>query len=506
MTAAARTDDDRQVGAPDPRTPAERFLAPLLGSGRRGLPSTPTTVRVVVLGAAAVSWLVLVLRQLPCRVLPGEPGADRYQAMCYSDIPLLYRSRGLIDGYTPYLEAGPHPVLEYPVLTGLLMELERRIAVLLGAPLGPGLDSDQALVAADRFMAVNVIVLGLLFGVVVAAQLGTVVGRPRDALMVALSPCVMAAGLINWDLLAVALASLALLCWSRSRPGWAGALIGLATAAKLYPVLLLGPLVLLCWRAGRRREAATTVLAALGAWALVNVPVMLLAFDGWRGFWAFNAERGAEFGSFWYVLALAGYQIPALTTVSSVLLVVLCGGIGVLILFAPRRPRVGQVAYLVVLAFLLTSKVYSPQYVLWLLPLLVLARPRWREWLVFTLGELVYFAAIWLHLGGWLGPGDGGPDLAYWVAVLVRMGAELWVAAVVVRDIWCPRHDPVRTPGVDDPAGGVLDGAPDWPRPASAHPLRTHRTIAHTGTPEGEGVPIEQVIARIRAGGRHDDD
>ena len=38
-------------------------------------------------------------------------------------------------------------------------------------------------------------------------------------------------------------------------------------------------------------------------------------------------------------------------------------------MLAPRRPRFGAMAFLVIAAFLLTNKVYSPQYVLWLLPL-----------------------------------------------------------------------------------------------------------------------------------------
>ena len=34
--------------------------------------------------------------------------------------------------------------------------------------------------------------------------------------------------------------------------------------------------------------------------------------------------------------------------------------------------------FLIVVAFTLTNKVYSPQYSLWLVPLAVMARPRWR--------------------------------------------------------------------------------------------------------------------------------
>ena len=153
--------------------------------------------------------------------------------------------------------------------------------------------------------------------------------------------------------------------------------------------------------------------------------------------------------------------MPNLNLVSAGLFALGCLGIAALIVLAPRRPRFGAVAFLVIAAFLLTNKVYSPQYVLWLLPFVVLARPRWRDWLVFTAGELIYFVAIWWHLAGVLAPGDSSADRIYWLAVIIRLGTQLWVVALVVRDILRPAHDPVRAGGLDDPTGGVLDGAPD---------------------------------------------
>ena len=53
-------------------------------------------------------------------------GADHFKFLCYSDIALLYPGRGLLQGNTPYLDSGDYPVLEYPVLTGWFLELERR--------------------------------------------------------------------------------------------------------------------------------------------------------------------------------------------------------------------------------------------------------------------------------------------------------------------------------------------------------------------------------------------
>ena len=140
-----------------------------------------------------------------------------------------------------------------------------------------------------------------------------------------------------------------------------------------------------------------------------------------------------------------------------------CLAIAALIVFAPRRPRLGSVAFLVVAAFLITNKVYSPQYVLWLLPLMILARPRWRDWMIFSAGELIYFGAIWWHLGGYLTPGNNGADRIYWLAVLVRIATQSWVAILVARDALRPDRDPVRAGTADDPSGGRLDRAQDAP-------------------------------------------
>ena len=109
---------------------------------------------------------------------------------------------------------------------------------------------------------------------------------------------------------------------------------------------------------------------------------------------------------------------------------------------APSTPRLAQLGFLVVAGFLLVNKVYSPQYVLWLLPLAVLARPRWRDQLIWQACEVVYFAAVWWYLDGDLAAG-GGQDVGfYWVAIVVRMVGELYLVAIVARDVLCPQRRP----------------------------------------------------------------
>ena len=362
----------------------------------------------VALLVGTLVYLAGVVFRLPCRW-----GADHFKFLCYSDIGLLYPDRGLLQGNTPYLDSGDYPVLEYPVLTGWFLELERRITALLGGQQGTDLTEAQIRASTLIFVDVNTVLLGALLLIAIWAQVRIDDHRPWDAMMLAASPCVAAAALINWDLLPVALTALAMLSWSRRRPGLTGVLLGLGMAAKLYPGLLIGPLFLLCLRGRRMRDFVTTLCAAILSWGAVNLPVLLLAPDAWRSFWAFNSDRGGDLGSIWYVLSLAGHEVQDLNVISAGLFALCCLAIGVLIMMAPRRPRFGAMAFLVVVAFLLTNKVYSPQYVLWLLPLLILARPQWRDWLIFTAGELLLLRR---HLVASGRPADprrqlGRPDL-----------------------------------------------------------------------------------------------
>lgn len=125
-----------------------------------------------------------------------------------------------------------------------------------------------------------------------------------------------------------------------------------------------------------------TAGAAVGAWLVVNLPVMIThdatgfhIREGWAKFYTFSQERGVDFGSFWLVLSQRmddPLSTDTVNTLATALMLLACLGIGALGLTAPRRPRFAQLAFLVVAAFILTNKVYSPQYVLWLIP-----SPRW---------------------------------------------------------------------------------------------------------------------------------
>jgi uncharacterized membrane protein len=124
---------------------------------------------------------------------------------------------------------------------------------------------------------------------------------------------------------------------------------------------------------------------------------------------------------------------------------------------------VAQLFFLTLATFLLSNKVWSPQYVIWLVPLAVLARPWLWSYALWQIAEVGYFFAIWAYLITVIaGPRGGGIGTGlYFAAVLARFGTVLLLCALVVKDILRPGTDLVRAGGTDDPAGGVLAGAPD---------------------------------------------
>lgn len=414
----------------------------------------------VVLAVAALCFALGMVQKSTCYEATWSNGDTRYTHMCYSDLPYLYTGRGFAELAWPYSDdrevRARYDVMEYPVVISyyawgsawvthwwngspdLSPRYSQRAAALF----------ESATVLREVRYFVIVSALGFAAATLLSAWLLTRVNprRPWDAALFAAAPVLALNALVNWDMLVVAMVAGALWAWARGRPGLTGVLIGVGTATKLFPLLLLGALFVVCLRSRRVRDFLVTTAAALWSWVLVNLPAYLTGDDEWRVFWEFNADRGADLGSVWLVLGQAldtTFEAATINHVSWLFLGVWCLGVLLVGLRAPATPRLAQLAFLVVAGFLLVNKVYSPQYVLWLLPLAVMARPRWRDQLVWQAGEVLYFASVWWYLGEHL-DAPGGEDAGfYWLAIVLRMAAELYLVCLVVRDVLRPEHDPV---------------------------------------------------------------
>jgi uncharacterized membrane protein len=392
-----------------------------------------------------------------CRAGAWNVGVEQYQAHCYTDIYPLYYAEGLSSGQAPYL--GHH--VEYPVLIGGVMQGAAWVVKSLTNPYSRGLQFYDVTVA---FLA-----LFLVAGVLATAYCAGP-ARRWTALLVAFSPALILSAFINWDLIAMGLMMLALAAWAGRRMVLAGVFLGLAVATKFYPIVVLWPLFLLCLRAGRLRAFGVMTGSALVAWLVVNLPIAIAAPHGWTTFYTFSGHRGADWGGIWFFFQYLHWPVLGTTSIGQLNLMSLgafalaCVGIAVLALAAPRRPRLAQLVFLTTAAFLVCNKVWSPQYVVWLVPLAVLARPRLPAYLVWQAAEVGYFYAIWAYLitvvAGIKEPGAISAGL-YFAAVMARFGSVLLLCVLVVRECLRPDLDVVRSAAIDDPAGGVLADAPD---------------------------------------------
>lgn len=461
----------------------------------------------------------------PCLVTTGSGTADQrvanwqnqraYYEFCYSDTVPLYTAELLNLGKFPYKSSwietdsahkprvqydGTRAVryMEYPVLTGMYQYVSMSVAKTYTA-----LSKLVRIpVVAEVIMFFNVSAFGLALAwmATVWATMRMSGRRPWDAAVVAGSPILIFQAFTNFDALATACAAGAMLAWSRRKPVVAGVLIGVGVALKLYPLLLLIPLAMLAVRTGTWRPVAKTAITALVTWIAVNLPIMVMYPRGWSEFFRLNTRRGDDMDSLYNVVKsftgwggfdtnLGFWQPPTvLNTVTAVLFVVCCAAIAYVAWTAPQRPRLAQLAFLVVAAFLLTNKVWSPQYSLWLVPLAALALPHRRILLAWmTIDALVWIPRM-LYLYG--DPKFGLPEQFFTTMVLLRDIAVIGLCALIIRAIYRPEFDLVRSGGrgapVDDPTGGVFDEADDHPPRWLPARLRPRPTAVAEPQPDPE--------------------
>ena len=415
----------------------------------------------VVLALTALCCALGFVSKTPCYQTSWGSDEVRYSDLCYSDLPYLYVGRGFAELEWPYSDAigvrDRYPVMEYPVGIAYYAWATSYVTHWLsGSPdlASRGALNQDQLYQLDQvrheellFTAVNAIGFAVCALIAAWCLSGVNRRRPWDAVLFAASPVLLFEGMINWDLLAVVCVAGALWAHARGRPLLTGVLIGLGTAMKLYPLFLLGALAVIWGRDRRWRDLIEATLATAGSWALVNAPAYLSGPHEWKVFWSFNADRGADLGSVWLLLGQMTSHTASVHTINVVswaFFLVWCAAVAVLGTLAPEQPRLAQLGFLLVVGFLLVNKVYSPQYSLWLLPLAVMARPRWRDQLIWQGAELFYFVSVWWYLGEYLNPGGGGDPGFYWVAMIVRIAGQLYLTTIVVRDVLRPEHDVVR--------------------------------------------------------------
>jgi hypothetical protein len=290
-----------------------------------------------------------------------------------------------------------------------------------------------------------------------AAALGALRASPRRLAaalgFAALAPLVLGSVIVyRYDLWPAALtvAGLAAILVGRERLGF-GAL-GLGVAVKVFPAVLVPPALAYVWRTRGRRQALLCLAVGAAVAAACLVPFLALAPHGvWESV-VRQTTRPLQIESLGSAMLLAAHQVgglnvtmesshgsqnlagslpDALGTASSVALAIALVGVWTAAVRGAATPeRLVRYSAASVVAFVALGKVLSPQFLIWLIPLVPLVRGRRGLAASALLGLALLLTQLWFPIRYW----DLALDLAAFPSwlVLARDLVLLALLAVLV--------------------------------------------------------------------------
>lgn len=312
---------------------------------------------------ALLIWLIIgffrllppYIRQLGfnARHLPPHYYGWSFSHLAYSDILALYDGRHLALHLLPLLQNA----IEYPVI----MDWTMWVASLAHGILG--------------YFVVTALILALS-GVLSLWALRKV--APHHYWAFALSPLLLVYGLLNWDLLGILWMALSWWAYDRHRPALTGLLLALGASTKLFPIVAWPFMVYGWWLAGKRGDAVRLSGVALASLLVINVPFAWANWANWARFITYNSQRRPA-GDLWVLFwpHIATHTVDWLSLVLVLLLAI----------WALRQIASGITPAMatswVFLGWMIVNKVFSPQYMLWVLAFAVLG-----EWPLWTMAIL----------------------------------------------------------------------------------------------------------------------
>jgi uncharacterized membrane protein len=369
---------------------------------------------VILLLAAVISFL----KFNHCRVNDWA-SPDNYVHACYTDIPALFSERSLDTNTFPYLS--PTNSIEYPPVIGLGNWLISFIT--------PSENSFRT------FFDINALIIIVLFFIsaIIVRKIS-----PTYQYIFPLAPAVIASLFINWDMWAVVSTLLAIYYFDKKNYEVSGIWLGVSIATKFFPIVLLLPVAIIFYRSSQIHLFYRYLFTTALFWSAINIPIALIHFDGWWRFFKLNLERGADFGSIWFALSLLDVNVPYLDLIYPLISIGFFIGLAFYLLKLAKLPNLAAVALFALVIFTTVSKVYSPQYILWLTPLAVIALQNRKQLPVFWFWqatEITYHLAIWQYLALFSDAQFGLPAGGYALATLLRVVGVCTFTYILMRDL-----------------------------------------------------------------------
>jgi hypothetical protein len=273
------------------------------------------------------------------------------------------------------------------------------------------------------------------FGLVLAlrAGYGPDGGLTSDGLLLLL-PATLFFAVNRFDVLPVLLTALSLACLGRRWVTASACLLAAGAMVKVFPALL-APLVLRYLLSDRRLALRWAAAFAVTAAALVLWPLLS---EGWQAVWApyhvqLNRDR--------FLWTAYGYILPP--QLADNIWWAKAFRLGTLLLAAaalvvrpiPDLPSLLRRAAVLLIAFVMLAVFYSPQWVLWLMPLLLplgRGRPGLLR-LVVALDLVTYLTWPFIGSEPRLGLGGWGPAVMH-VLAFARLGLLAALLVVLLRE------------------------------------------------------------------------
>ena len=324
-----------------------------------------------------------------------------------------YSAKGIYFDYTSLVLQGQVPFIdfnmEYPPLALLFFILPRL--------------ASSALPTFTLFYKAEVL-LAILIGLFLIYLIARRMGKAPWKIMLVYVLCILAVGPIlaeQFDIFPaiLTLGSLYAFITGKNKAAWA--LLVLGAFIKVYPLFLAPVYLAIALRNRHYRSAGAGILTGILIGAVFTLPFLIMGLDNIRSLADYHWQRGIQLESTYSSFLLMGDKLgldsvslvfnfgswnlsgglaDTLTKLSGYLLLILLL-IGYWYIFRRTKPgksqstRIGAYALLVICIVLITSKVLSPQYLIWLMPLVPLLVQRGRY---IILGVFILTGAITYYL------------------------------------------------------------------------------------------------------------
>lgn len=292
----------------------------------------------------------------------------------------------------PYLDKN----IEYPVITGFFMQLmawlgQNRIGYFILNSLFLILFAGLATYFLYKITPDPSLLEDGLLTKRLASQSSKSEGGKNLWIFWILAPSMLVFSVYNWDIIALLFVILAFYFTAKNKNGWAAFFLALGFCAKLYPIVYLPILIL---KNPTFKNAVKLIAIFLVTFFILNSFFMIANFNGWSYFYTLNQTRNSNPDSIWTIarfffrnLDIAGINILSLLLLASSYAV---------LIWKFRKESIIKLCFIATLLFLIFNKVFSPQYLLWLLPFFVLLPIPKKGW-YYTL-EFSNLAAFFIIL------------------------------------------------------------------------------------------------------------